>query len=94
VDEAAVGTDELGQMRQEGDHVMLGDGLDLVDARDVESGRAAFLPDRSGGFLRNDAELGQCIAGIGLDFEPDAEFGFRRPDGHHFRPGVTGDHGL
>jgi hypothetical protein len=37
VDEAAgIRADELGEMREEGDDVMLGDGLDLVDAGDVE----------------------------------------------------------
>lgn len=46
--ETAVGTDELGKVGQEGDDVMLGDGLDLVDAGDVEGGAAALFPDRLG----------------------------------------------
>ena len=88
----AVRADEFGQMGQEGDDVVLGDGFDLVDARDVELGRAALFPDRLGRLLRDDAELGQRVAGIGLDLEPDAELGFRRPDGDHFRAGIAGDH--
>ena len=38
--------DELGEMGQKGDDVVLGDALDLVDARDVELRVAALLPDR------------------------------------------------
>ena len=34
--EARFGADDFGQVRQEGDDVMLGDALDLVDAVDVE----------------------------------------------------------
>ena len=94
MDEAASGPTNLGEMCQERDDVMLGDGFDLVDARDVEGGGAALFPDGLCRFLRDDAEFGQRVAGMRLDLEPDAEFGFRRPDGHHFRPGVTGDHGL
>jgi hypothetical protein len=92
VDEARIRADELGQMGEEGDDVMLGDALDLVDALDIEGGAAALLPDRLRGFLRDHAELGQRVAGMGLDLEPDAEAGLRRPDGDHFRPGITGDH--
>src|SRR3954452_12001961 len=64
---------EFGEMGEEGDDVVLGDGLDLVDLADVELGGAAFFPDGFGGFPGNDAELGQRIAGMGLDLEPDAE---------------------
>ena len=34
--EARVGADEFGEMGEEGDHVVLGHPLDLVDPRDVE----------------------------------------------------------
>ncbi|MCY1313714.1 hypothetical protein D9M70_642620 [compost metagenome] len=81
-------------MRQERDDVMLGDGFDLVDAVDVERGGAALFPDRLCSVFRDHADFGQRIAGMGLDLEPDAELGFRRPDGHHFRTGVARDHGL
>ena len=79
-------------MRQEGDDVMLCHGLDLVDAGDVEFGRAALFPDGAGGFLGDHTEIGERVAGMGLDLEPDAELGFGGPDGDHFRPGVTRDH--
>ena len=42
MDEARVRADEFGQMGQEGDDVVLGDALDLVDAVDVE--RRVRLP--------------------------------------------------
>ncbi len=92
MDEAGIRPDELGQMRQEGDDVVLGLALDLVDALDVECGRAALFPDRPGRLLRDDAEFGQRVAGMRLDLEPDAEAGFRRPDGDHFRPRIARDH--
>ena len=43
--EARLGPDDFGEMRQEGDHVVLDLALDLVDARDVEIGVFAFFPD-------------------------------------------------
>ena len=92
VDEARIRADEFGEMREEGDHVMLGDALDLVDAIDIELRRAALLPDRLRRFLRDHADLGKRVAGMRLDLEPDAEAGFRRPDGDHVRARVAGDH--
>ncbi len=32
------------------------------------------------------AEIGERVAGMGLDLEPDPELGFGGPDGDHFRP--------
>ena len=92
MDEAGVGSDEFGEMGEESDDVMLGDSLDLVDLADVEFGGATFFPDGFCRFLGDDAQFGQRVAGMGLDFEPDAEAGFRRPDGDHFRPGIARDH--
>ena len=92
MDEAGVRADEFGQMRQEGDDVVLGDALDLVDALDIELCRAALFPDGLCGFLGDDAEFGQRVAGMRLDLEPDAEAGFRRPDGHHFGARIARDH--
>ena len=92
MDETRVRADEFRQMRQEGDDVVLGHALDLVDALDVELRRVAFLPDRPCRFLRDHAEFGQRVAGMRLDLEPDAEAGFRRPDGDHFRARVARDH--
>ncbi len=93
MDEAGVRPDDLGEMGQEGDDVMLGDGFDLVDAGDVEGCGTALFPDRLCRRLRDDAEFGQRVAGMRLDLEPDAELGFGRPDGDHFRSGVARDHG-
>jgi len=92
MDEAAVGSDEFGEVGEEGDDVMLGDGLDLIDAGDVELCRATLFPDGLCRFLRDHADLGERVASVGLDLEPDAELGFGRPDGDHFGPGVAGDH--
>ena len=47
VHEARVGADDLGEMRQEGDDVVLGLALDLVDARDVEGGARCPFPRSS-----------------------------------------------
>jgi hypothetical protein len=61
-------------MGQEGDDVVLGDALDLVDAGDVEGPRPCPWPRwLSARLLRDDAELGQRVGGMGLDLEPDAE---------------------
>ena len=67
MDEARVGADEFGQMRQESDDVMLRLALDLVDARDIELRLAALFPDRFRRFLGDDAQFRQRIAGMRLD---------------------------
>ncbi len=90
--EARLRPDDLGQMGQEGDDVVLDLALDRVDARDVEGGVLALGPDRFGGVLRDDAELGHGVGGMRLDLEPDAEAGLRRPDRGHLGAGVAGDH--
>jgi len=89
MDEARLRSDMLGQVRQERDDVMLGLALDLVDPLDLPG--AAF-PDRLGGLLGDDAELGLRVAGVRLDLEPDAEAVFGRPDGDHVGAAVTRDH--
>ena len=67
--------------------------LDLVDARDVErDALPRLLPDRLRRFLRDDADLGQRVAGVGLDLEPDAEARLGRPDRGHLGAGIAGDH--
>ena len=93
MDEAAVVADEFRQMREEGDDVVLHFALDLVDALHIEDGLAAALPDVLGGFLGDDTDFRQRIAGMGLDLEPDAKLCFGGPDGNHFRPRIAGDHG-
>src|SRR6266545_1779413 len=79
-------------MGQEGDDVVLGLALDLVDPRDVEGDVACLGPDRLGGFLGDDAEFGLRVRRMRLDLEPDLEAGLRLPDGGHFRTGIAGDH--
>ena len=65
-----VRADDFGQMGQEGDDVMLGDGLDLINPGDVK-GHVACLPDRLGIGLGDDPQSGLRVAGMGLDLEPD-----------------------
>ena len=92
VHEARVRPDELGEMGEEGDDVVLGHALDLVDARHVEGDVPGLLPDRLGAFLRDHADLGQRVAGMRLDLEPDAEPRLRLPDLDHRGAGIAGDH--
>ena len=90
--EARLGADDFGQMGEEGDDVVLGLALDLVDPRDVEGGVLGLGPDRLGGLLRDHAEFGLRVRRMRLDLEPDLEAGLRLPDGGHFRAGVAGNH--
>ena len=78
---------------EEGDHVMLGHRLDRVDRGDVD-GRVGGppVPQRLGGGLRHDAEIGELLGRVRLDLEPDAVLGFRLPQSGHLRAGVAGDH--
>ena len=41
-----------------------------------------------------DAKLGHRVGRMGLDLEPDAEFGFRRPECRHLGARVAGNHGM
>src|SRR5258708_5189346 len=79
-------------MGEEGDHVVLGLALDLVDPRDVEGGVVRLGPDRPGGIFRDHAKLGEGVRRVRLDLEPDLEARLRLPDRGHFRAGITGDH--
>ena len=92
VDEARVRPNDFAQMRQEGDDVVLGGRLDLIDASDVEGRDAALVPDRLRRLFRHDAEIGEGEGGVRLDLEPDAELGLGRPDGHHVGAGIARDH--
>ena len=90
--EARLRPDDLGEMGEEGDDVVLDLALDRVDARDVELGVPALVPDRLGGVLRDDAEFGHGVGGMRLDLEPDAKARLGRPDRRHFGPGIARDH--
>jgi hypothetical protein len=92
--EARFGADDLGQMGQEGDDVMLGLALDLVDALHIEGRVLGLGPDRLRRILRNGAQFRQRVGGMRLDLEPDLEAGLRLPDGGHFRTGIARDHVL
>ncbi len=59
--EARFGADDFGQMRQEGDNIVLGLALDLVDAGDVEGDIARLGPDGFGGLPGDDTEFGLRI---------------------------------
>jgi hypothetical protein len=94
VHEARLGADDLGEMGQEGDDVVLGLALDLVDAFDVEGRVLGLGPDRPRRLLGNHAELGHGVGGMGLDLEPDPETGLRLPDRSHFGAGVARNHAI
>ena len=86
-----VGINVVGHNRFEGDDVVVGDFLDLVDLGNREIGVLANV----GGFLFGDADLaklGLSFAGKHLDFLPDLEFVLEFPDSAHGRAGVTTDH--
>jgi hypothetical protein len=68
VHEPRIRADDFGQVGQEGDDVVLGFALDLVDAGDVELGRAAFSQIGLGGALSgitpSSARASQACASI------------------------------
>ncbi len=91
--EARLRPHDLGEMGEERDHIVLDLALDGIDARDVEFGVLALVPDRLGRGFGNDAELGHGVGRMRLDLEPDAVARLRVPDRGHFRPSVARDHG-
>ena len=90
--EACLGADDFGQVGKESDDVVLGLALDLVDAVDIELRRLALGPDFLRRRLRDHAELGHGIGGMGFDLEPDAKACLRRPDRRHFGPRISRYH--
>jgi hypothetical protein len=94
VHEPRLRSDQLGEMREEGDDVVLDLAFDRVDAGDVERRRVALGPDRLGCIVGDHAERSHGIGGVGLDLEPDAVARLRLPDRHHLRPAVARDHVL
>src|SRR5215813_13749500 len=80
-------------MGQESDDIMLGGFFDFLDARGIEGGMTRLFPDRFCRLLRYAPNLGQGIAGISLDFEPNPEPRLCLPNGRHLRACVARDHG-
>ncbi len=83
--------DVLGHVGEERDDVVVGDGLELVDARDLERGVRADVR----GLLARDAdlaELGLRLARENLDLLPDLELVLELPDAGHLGAGVARDH--
>ena len=98
MDEAAFRPDALGEPGQEGDHVVPGLALDLVDPLDVRraDGRqfgVAALANHRSRLGRDGADRRHRLAGEGLDFKPDPVAVFGRPDGGGLGAGIAGDHG-
>ena len=86
-----VAADMFGQMGQEGDDIVFGDSLDLINAGHVEFHVLGF-PHGLCVLARDHAQIGHRIAGMGFDLVPDAELGLGRPDGNHFGAGIAGNH--
>ena len=82
VDVLRVLADILGDVREEGDDVMVRDLLDLLDARQVE---LRLGTDVRGGFLRDLPKLRHGLAGRDLDFEHGLKLMLQRPDIAHLR---------
>ena len=74
---------------RERDDVVVGGGLDLVDARDGER-RVGAHP--SGGADGHDAELLPGLRGGEFDLQPDLEFVLVRPERRHGGARVAFDH--
>ncbi len=83
------GSDLLGDGGREGDHVVLGDLFDLLDAADVEG---AALADVACGLRRNDAGGSHGFGGRGLHQQPGLVPTLVAPDPAHFRMCVALDH--
>src|SRR5690606_3065303 len=88
-------------MGQEGDDVVLGGALDLVDPRDTEAAIAQLrlagthhVPDLVDALLGHAAYSGELGGGVRLDHEPDGEAACGRPIGNHFGTGIARDHGF
>ena len=86
-----VGVDVVGHARGEGDDIVVGHLLDLVD---LLHGEVGVVADPLGLFPRDArlAQLGLSLAGQNLDFLPDGELVLEFPDTAHFRTGVATNH--
>ena len=90
VDIFRVLADILGDVREEGDDVVIRDLLDLLDARQVELRLGA---DVRRSLLRDLPEFRHGLAGRDLDFEHGLKLMLQRPDIAHFRIRIAFYHG-
>ena len=79
----------FGQIGQECDHIMFGFALDLVDSVNV---KGAFFPNYGGCRCGDNPQFCLCVTSMCFDFKPNLELAFLRPDGAHFRSGISRDH--
>ena len=66
--------DNIGQMGQKGDDIVFGHRFDPVNLGQIKRHIAGF-PHRIGIGARDHPQIGHRVAGVGLDLEPDTEFG-------------------
>jgi len=94
MDEPRILADVFGQLRQESDDVVFGFAFDGVDPSDslFRIGLIAVRPHGLGRLFGDNAQVRLAIAGMGLDFVPDAEFVGGFPDGGHLGTGIAWDH--
>ena len=79
----------FGQIGQECDHIMFGFALNLIDSVNV---KGAFFPNYGGCRCGDNPQFCLCVTGMCFDFKPNLELAFLRPDGAHFRSGISRDH--
>jgi hypothetical protein len=89
VDVAGVRAERLLQVRQEGDHVVAGGGLDLVDAGGLDPGPPLDPAER---VLGDQAALAVHLAHRQLDLQPGLVLGVLGPDPRHLGTRVAGNH--
>jgi hypothetical protein len=89
VDEARRRPHVLGDVGQEGDHVVAHGGLDLRHPRRVHRG---LRPDLFEGLRGHEPALGLDLADRELDVEPAPVASLLGPDGRHLGSGVAFDH--
>jgi hypothetical protein len=68
---------------------MFGFALNLIDSVNI---KGAFFPNYGGYRFGDNPQFCLCVTGMSFDFKPNLELAFLRPDGTHFRPGISRDH--
>jgi len=91
VDEARLGADDFGQMGGEGDDVVLGLALDLVDALDIEGSHPWPWPRSSWRPPSGSRRVSACASAACASISNQIlKAGLRLPDRGHFRAGIAG----